>query len=176
MIGSKVSNGLQNHPNPILLLFLSGSESTVLLKSCLIKGFKPVDFFPLLLACLAWKFKFKWKMLKNKSKIRYLIEFVLLIALIVCAELLPTFLHNTQRAFFCRETSLSYPLRKQTFNTPQLYLIIFIVPSVVVSLLLSDCNLKPDFPVRPFVQSVWKSNKPKQASNSRKPFLSFCQS
>lgn len=75
-------------------------------------------------------------MLKNKSKIRYLIEFVVLVALIVCAELLPDFLRNTRRAFFCRDTSLSYPLRKQTFNTAQLYLIIFIVPSVVVSLLL----------------------------------------
>ena len=72
-------------------------------------------------------------MLKNKSKIRYFIEFVLLVVLIVLAVLLPGFLHNTQRAFFCRDTSLNYPLRKQTFSTPQLYLIVFIVPSVVVS-------------------------------------------
>lgn len=78
-------------------------------------------------------FRFKCKMLRNKSTVRHLIEFIVLVALIVGAELLPDLLHNTQPVFFCRDPNLSYPLRKQTFTIPQLYLIAFIVPSVVVS-------------------------------------------
>ena len=73
-------------------------------------------------------------MLRNKSIIRHLVEFVVLVTLIVIAELLPDFLHNTRQVFFCRDPNLSYPLRKQTITTPQLYLIAFIIPSVVVGL------------------------------------------
>lgn len=96
-------------------------------------------------------------MLKYKSKLRYSIEFVILIVckfyqftkitfkikfkikfpfyfeVVTFAEYLPNLLDAKKLGFFCSDRNLNYPITKQTFTTFDLYLIIFIIPTVTVS-------------------------------------------